>query len=219
MVAAAGLALSDGRGAEPPDPYAEVWWGGVKLGVTCTVHDAVDPQWGDSFVLDGFDLSLDPATATVLLVRVFDRNGLGKDDFLGQLTLRGQGLEALPELEGMPKKYELSPDESQSASYNQYVQGGVFLTCTQEQDSALATTAAERDATLARITQIKQEQPVRSGCGARVGLGTRYTVIAQINPTRLSLSIRSIFCYVPTCTRLRGHGRARALAEAVPPCV
>ena len=66
--------------------------------------------------------------SVALQVRVFDRNGrLSKDDFLGQITLPQESVEAIPAHTGEAQKYDLRVDRSKPAKYNQFVQGSIFL--------------------------------------------------------------------------------------------
>lgn len=80
IIAARDLAAADRTGKS--DPYVKISSHGKKLGRTATVKQDLNPVWNACFLLpaaslDGGDLVLD----------VFDHDTIGRDDFLGFVTV------------------------------------------------------------------------------------------------------------------------------------
>jgi Ca2+-binding EF-hand superfamily protein len=108
-----------GRG----DPYAVVFWNGEEVGRTSVKANVTDPRWDYSLLL-----RYDRHRVNELRVEVWDYDRKSEDEFLGQVTVKGEGLTALPP---KPDALALRPHPSPQIS-SQYVQGRIYLCCSRE---------------------------------------------------------------------------------------
>lgn len=72
------------------DPYAEVYVTGQSEPVkTKTVYRSLNPEWNTTF-----DIEVDTARPSMVMVRLFDEDFIGSDEFLGQVSLSLKMLQA-----------------------------------------------------------------------------------------------------------------------------
>ena len=90
VIGCKGLKRADGFVGKS-DPYAVVYWNEEKLGTTKTVENDLNPTWNEDF-----PISVNLEHENTLRVAVFDKDKVGEDEFLGQVSLYGEADSALP---------------------------------------------------------------------------------------------------------------------------
>eukprot|EP01048_Picozoa_sp_COSAG05_P021421 COSAG05_NODE_3937_length_1765_cov_1.574430_2_plen_500_part_01 len=116
------------------DPYAVVFWDGVEAGRSEVAVDTLDPEWNYAV-----EVPLGHLMKHELRVEIYDYDSGGRtnDEFLGQLTFKGEGVEALPPATAV-MKYDLQPSADPEVAI-EFVRGKLQVRATtQVASSALA---------------------------------------------------------------------------------
>ena len=89
------------------DPYCKVFFNGRLIGRTKVMIGSQSPSWWAAFnIVD--EIGPIPETENTIRFEVWDHDMFSSDDFLGQATLRGRGVEMLP---ASVTAFELQPEE------------------------------------------------------------------------------------------------------------
>ena len=116
------LASADTFGAS--DPFCIVKWNNEEIGRTSTMDNTNNPDWEDDEVFNIY--SKENLIHQKISIEVWDKDDIGRGDFLGMIQFRKQGLIAA--CKQKPRlTYELRPMKGKNEKFNRSVQGRIMI--------------------------------------------------------------------------------------------